>query len=274
MSCCVFHCNLCVHMAGLCSWDAVQKVCPRCLAAEAAVSSWCLLLPSSPACRRALLCFPLQARGPGQQSAVGTCHLPLSNPPAATGCLVPPCRPEAGLGATAGAAGLLLAGLRGFHINGERRRQLYVLCAMCSCFAGLMPNAMIAVLLVLELGGWVGGWVGGQVAVNVYGWAGRMLVSGRAGGRRPASACCNTGRPKRCGPLRAWPLLPGCCTDEPGCAARMSCKGVPSLPLCCDRPPHGPGQELHFHGAGVHASPGIHRCICGILRHRRVSAAA
>lgn len=32
------------------------------------------------------------------------------------------------------------------------RRQLYILSAMCSCFAALLPSAMTAILLVLELG--------------------------------------------------------------------------------------------------------------------------
>ncbi len=41
-----------------------------------------------------------------------------------------------------------------------------MLSAMCSCFAGLMPNAMTAVLLVLELGGlgWVARWMTGCLA--------------------------------------------------------------------------------------------------------------
>lgn len=75
-------------------------------------------------------------------------------------CEPPPCptlrtrSPEAGLGAAAGGAGLLLARLRGFRLQAERREQLYVLSSMCSIFSGLMPNAMTAVLLVLELGGW------------------------------------------------------------------------------------------------------------------------
>ena len=180
----------------------------------------CCLLPSSPAGRRALLCFPLQARGPGQQSAVSAGYLPLSNPPATTGCLVPPCRPEAGLGATAGAAGLLLAGLRGFQINGERRRQLYVLCAMCSCFAGLMPNAMIAVLLVLELGGWPGG------CARL--WVGRQEFSRAACSRASTSKCLLEHRAAKWrGHMPAWP--------SPLAAAQMS-QGF-TLQMCCTPAP-------------------------------------
>lgn len=167
--------------------------------------------------------------------------------PPLSGCLnCMPCphrRPEAGLGASAGAAGLLLAQLRGFRQQPERRRQMYVLCAMCSCFAGLMPNAMTAVLLVLELGGWGGRAAGCVVAVGGLGeweggWQGGMPPTCRSSSAdagkctRVAGVCCAvdgmawsvpiTGFswllcPPRSPPRGAGPLPPFSCwsTDEP-----------------------------------------------------------
>jgi H+/Cl- antiporter ClcA len=64
-----------------------------------------------------------------------------------------PMGPEAGLGAVSAAAGQLLASrLRAFRLQAEQRRRVYVLSAMCSVFAALMPSPLVAILLVLELG--------------------------------------------------------------------------------------------------------------------------
>ncbi|KAI3437816.1 hypothetical protein D9Q98_000263 [Chlorella vulgaris] len=63
-----------------------------------------------------------------------------------------PMGPEAGLGALAAAAGTLLSSrLRGFKVQPEPRRRLYVLSAMCSVFGALMPSPLVAILLVVEL---------------------------------------------------------------------------------------------------------------------------
>lgn len=64
-----------------------------------------------------------------------------------------PMGPEAGLGAAAGVAGVLLARLRGgFRLQADLRRRLYVLSAMTSAFASLLPNPLVGVLLTMEMG--------------------------------------------------------------------------------------------------------------------------
>lgn len=121
-------------------------------------------------------------------------------------CYTPKRRPEAGLGASAGAAGLLLTQLRGFRLQPERRRQMYVLCAMCSCFAGLMPNAMTAVLLVLELGG-RGGRVGGRAGCRIP-----AEVAVRMPGREHvAGVCCAVAQLMAWLGLRPFKISAGCC---------------------------------------------------------------
>ena len=63
-----------------------------------------------------------------------------------------PMGPEAGLGALSGLLGTLVGRWRPLKVQPDVRRRLYVLSAMCSAFATVLPNPFIALMLCMELG--------------------------------------------------------------------------------------------------------------------------
>lgn len=101
-------------------------------------------------------CVPRAARRqqPGVAPADGIAELPPV-PAAAAHAHTPstPRRPEAGLGALAGSAGVVVGTrVRTLRLQAGPRRRLYVLGAMCALFSAMLPNPLTAVLLCLELG--------------------------------------------------------------------------------------------------------------------------